>query len=166
MSLKDQVEIVPARPEHVADCVRISLTVYDHIHDVYREHLGKELHDQVMKEWRANKAAAIERQQSGENAFVALLDGKVVGFAAFQIEGELGRICNNAVDPEYRGNGIGGLLYQRLLDGMREQGARYATVHTGGDDGHAPARKAYEKIGFKKFLPSVNYYMDLWEKDE
>ena len=161
MSLKKNIEIMPAREEHVEDCVRISLAVYEHIHDVYREHLGTDIHDTVMKEWRKNKADSIREQQSGEHAFVALLDGKVVGFAAFSIQGELGIIGNNAVDPEYRGNGIAGLLYQRLLKGIRENGARYAMVRTGGDEGHAPARKAYEKLGFKKFLPSVEYYMDL-----
>lgn len=40
------------------------------------------------------------------------------------------------------------------------EGMKYATVSTGLDDGHAPARRAYEKMGFSKNLPSVKYYME------
>ena len=35
------------------------------------------------------------------------------------------------------------------------------TVTTGLDDGHAPARRAYEKAGFEKNLPSLTYYKKL-----
>ena len=158
-----EIEIVPARPEHVADCVRISLEVYEGIHEVYRELLGAEIHDNVMKNWREEKAASIERQQLADNAYVALLDGKVVGFAGFRMEGDVGILTNNAVDQNYRGNGIAGLLYNHALAQLKAKGVRFVKVVTGGDEGHGPARRAYEKAGFKKYLPSVTYYMDLLE---
>jgi len=37
----------------------------------------------------------------------------------------------------------------------------YAKVQTGLDEAHAPARRAYERAGFKTRLESVAYYMDL-----
>ena len=40
---------------------------------------------------------------------------------------------------------------------MREHGAVLAVIGTGGDPGHAPARAAYEKAGFRPF-PQVRYY--------
>jgi hypothetical protein len=33
-----------------------------------------------------------------------------------------------------------------------------ATVSTGGDPSHAPARRAYEKAGFGPAIPSVSLY--------
>ena len=45
--------------------------------------------------------------------------------------------------------GIGPKLYDKVLQTMKEQGMEYATVTTGLDDGHAPARRAYQKAGFE-----------------
>jgi hypothetical protein len=39
---------------------------------------------------------------------------------------------------------------------MREAGVRVVAVGTGGDPGHAPARSAYESVGFM-----VRYYKAL-----
>ena len=44
---------------------------------------------------------------------------------------------------------------------MREAGVRVATVGTGGDAAHAPARRAYEKAGFGPYLPSIYMYKAL-----
>ena len=52
-------------------------------------------------------------------------------------------------------------MYNFVLEKMREEGMLYAKVHTGLDDGHIPARRAYQKVGFEKNLPSVDYYMKL-----
>ena len=95
--------------------------------------------------------------------YVALLDGKVVGYISYHIheETKTGEIVGNAVSAEARGMGIGPKMYQFVLDKMREEGMIFARVHTGLDDGHAPARRAYEKAGFEKNLPSVDYFMKL-----
>lgn len=165
MSIKNNIQIVPATEEHIAECARISVSAYEVIHEAYKELLGAELHDNVMKDWREKKAASIERQLLAGNSFVALLDGKVAGFIGYRLEGEIGVIANNAVDHEYRGNGIGGMLHKKVFDELKKQGIRFVKVLTGLDDGHAPARRAYEKSGFEKFLPSLTYYMDLSEQD-
>ena len=44
---------------------------------------------------------------------------------------------------------------------MRKQGITHARVFTGGDNGHAPARRAYEKAGYNKRLLCLTYYMAL-----
>jgi fructose/tagatose bisphosphate aldolase len=80
------------------------------------------------------------------------------------VEGELGTIGLNAVDAACRGHGIAGKLHAFALDKMRSEGATVAKVLTGLDDAHAPARRAYEKSGFRKNLPSVTYYKDLREE--
>ncbi len=48
-----------------------------------------------------------------------------------------------------------------MLARMRELGAEVATVGTGGDPSHAPARRAYAKAGFGPALPSVYAYARL-----
>lgn len=157
----DQIRIEPAREIHAQACAGISVQVYEIIHAVYREHLGEELHDAIMGNWASQKASDITAQISQGQSFVALCGDRVVGFAGYRMEGEVGVIANNAVDPEFRGRGIAGLLYARILEEMKKSGAKFARVHTGLDEGHAPARRAYEKAGFQKNLPSVMYYKEL-----
>jgi ribosomal protein S18 acetylase RimI-like enzyme len=65
-----------------------------------------------------------------------------------------------AVHPDYQNRGIGTELNTFALDKMRESGVRLAVVATGGDPGHAPARRSYEKAGYTP-LPLVRYYKDL-----
>jgi hypothetical protein len=45
------------------------------------------------------------------------------------------------------------------LDKMKAAGVKLAVVGTG-DEGHAPARRAYEKVGYTG-LPTVRYYKAL-----
>jgi GNAT superfamily N-acetyltransferase len=73
----------------------------------------------------------------------------------------MGVVSRNAVDPAYRGRGIAKLLYGTLINGMIAAGHHYARVHTGLDDGHAGARKAYGKVGFQLNLPTAVYYKEL-----
>lgn len=159
---ENQVTIVPCVEAYVDECARISVEAYEFIHECYIDLITEEIHQDLMGNWREIKAAAIKKQQRGENAYVALVDGKVAGFIAFRINSNgVGEILNNAVDSNYRGMGIGGKLYKFVFAEMQKQGVGYAMVTTGGDDGHAPARKAYEKAGFKHFTPSRTYYRKL-----
>ena len=156
-----EIKVTPCREEQVADCVRISLTSYERIHDVYLSLLGEEIHEGVMGSWRKSKANSIEEQQKEKNAVVALADGTVAGFVSYLISGGIGHIGNNAVDPNFRGHGIARQLYKTALAGMKKDGMEYAAVHTGLDDGHAAARRAYQKVGFEKNLPYMSFYQKL-----
>jgi GNAT superfamily N-acetyltransferase len=91
------------------------------------------------------------------DVFVAELDARVVGFCAVRLDPErqLGEIGLNAVAPEHASRGVGTALYERALEHMRVAGMKVATVSTGGDPAHAPARRAYEKAGFHASIPSV-----------
>ena len=57
-----------------------------------------------------------------------------------------------------RSNPIG--EQSNALDWIRTSGIGVAMVGTGGDPGHAPARRAYEKAGMK-FVPMARYFMKL-----
>jgi GNAT superfamily N-acetyltransferase len=91
--------------------------------------------------------------------FVAVADGRVVGFDAIALNAfheRMGVVEIIAVDPDYQRRGIATRLMQHALDHMRAHGMDIAAVGTGGDAGHAPARAAYEALGFTA-LPGVRY---------
>lgn len=92
---------------------------------------------------------------------------RIVGFLAFRIDEDagVGEIGLNAVHPDHAGGGIGTALYDFALDRMSEAGTKVATVSTGADPSHAPARRAYEKAGFSVEIPSVWMCCDLRERN-
>lgn len=94
---------------------------------------------------------------SGWEVYVVDWAGVVVGFVSVQLnlDTQVGEIGLNAVHPAYAGKGIGTAMYHFAITRMKEAGMRVATVATGGDASHAPARRAYEKAGFAVQIPSV-----------
>lgn len=100
------------------------------------------------------------RTGSGHQVLVATLGGTIVGFVSFTIDAEkrIGEIGLNAVCPAHAGKGLGTRMYEHALALMKERGAAVATVGTGGDPSHAPARRAYAKAGFASPIPSVTLY--------
>ena len=150
--------------EHISD---MAARAWRPVFESFRQMLGDALFDTMNADWEANKAdqvrqAAVHRP---DGVYVTEIDGRILGFMTFWIDegGQMGRIGNNAVDPDWQGHGIGTFQNSRVLELMRERGVRVAQVTTGGDDSHAPARRAYEKAGFSRFTPSVTYYMQLNE---
>jgi GNAT superfamily N-acetyltransferase len=95
--------------------------------------------------------------------WVAEVDGEIVGFVGtgvFDPELTMGEISILAVDPDHQGSGIGTALTEFALDRLAEAGMRVAMVETGGDPGHAPARRTYEGAGFT-LLPVARYFKNL-----
>ena len=106
---------------------------------------------------------AIARPDSGHTLAVAEIAAKPVGFVSWKpnIAPNVGEITLNAVHPDHGGNGIGTALYEHALAALKASGMQLATVGTGGDPSHAPARRAYEKAGFSVHLPSIYMYRKL-----
>jgi ribosomal protein S18 acetylase RimI-like enzyme len=75
-------------------------------------------------------------------------------------ETESGEIYMLAVDPDYQQRGIGIALVDFAVDRITELGIPLAEIGTGGDPGHAPARRLYERAGFTPF-PLVRYFKAL-----
>jgi ribosomal protein S18 acetylase RimI-like enzyme len=95
--------------------------------------------------------------------WVAEAGGGVVGFVAVELhhpEREMGEITMLAVDPDHHGGGVGTALTLFALDRLKEAGMTVAMVETGGDPGHAAARRTYEKAGCVQ-LPIARYFKNL-----
>jgi len=113
-------------------------------------------------EWTAADIGGAVRARLA-SCLVAEVDGQVAGWVTWIINRDRnqGQIGYNGVAPEFRGHGIGTTLVRMALDKLREAGMPIAVVITGLDEGHAPARRVYEKCGFEPFHQSVTYVMEL-----
>jgi GNAT superfamily N-acetyltransferase len=98
----------------------------------------------------------------GMTVWVAEAEAAVAGFVAAQVDAErlIGEIVMVAVDPGWQGRGAGGALTEFATEWLREQGMRVAMVETGGDPGHAAARRVYERAGYQ-LLPVARYFKNL-----
>ena len=154
------------RPGEAETAASIAVAAWTPIFGQFREILGDELFAARCPNWQEDKASQVRRAcapESGAGVCVAEKDGRVVGFITYYLNvyPGVGEIGNNAVHPDFQGQGIATLMYQSVLDRFRAQGMRFAKVRTGLDPSHAPARRAYEKAGFSIQLPSVEYYRKL-----
>jgi GNAT superfamily N-acetyltransferase len=97
---------------------------------------------------------------SGHHVLVVTVGEAIAGFVCFTLDAakRTGEIGLNAVHPDHAGRGLGTWMYEHVLARMKELGAALATVGTGDDPSHAPARRAYEKAGFGPALPSLSLY--------
>jgi ribosomal protein S18 acetylase RimI-like enzyme len=131
--------------------------------------LGDALFEAAFPDWAADKRRQIEAACRGEHdvqVAVVELDGEPVAFITYYLDRRsgVGEISNNAVHPDHQNAGIATRMYRYALERMRAAGMKCARVHTGGDPSHAPARRAYEKAGFERSLPSVDYFVELQDK--
>ena len=101
--------------------------------------------------------------KSSHTVFVVEHGSEIVAFCSVTVDqkSKVGVIDLNAVHPDYQGRGIGTWMYEFALDRLRAAGMNVATVGTGGDPSHAPARRAYEKAGFGPGIPSIYLYRSL-----
>lgn len=126
----------------------------------FRSILGDEIYERAQRHEDEAQAGLLDEMFGAESIwelYVAELEGTAVGFVSVRLDSEkkVGEIGLNAVDPAYAGKGIGTALYDFALERMKTAGMRVATVATGGDPSHAPARRAYRKAGFDVEIPSV-----------
>jgi len=155
-----EIVIVAAREEHFEIAGDMAIKAWTPIHEEYKRLLGEEIHKTFFDDWRDKKKNSVINSLASPRGYVALVDDVVAGFISYRVDenAKTGEIIGNAVDDKFRGMGIGTMMYEFVMDKMREEGMAAVVVTTGGDDAHAPARRAYEKAGFEKFLPSVKYY--------
>jgi predicted N-acetyltransferase YhbS len=168
--LRPEWQLRDAQPGDVEACAELAVAAWQRVHDSYTAILGSPMHERLFAGWQERKAREVRRvvHDQPERALVAVAGDAIIGFVTFQMDAarNVGIIGNNAVQPQWQGRGIAGALYRAVLARMRANGMQLAQVATGLDEGHAPARAAYAKAGFRVGLPSITYYQDLDEATE
>ncbi len=158
-----QARIRPFAESDIEQIVELSLLAWEPVFESMEKVLGPRIFHLIWPDWRKTQAEGVEgacRATDKYHTLVAELDGRVVGFIAYELKGETGEVVLLAVHPEFQKRGIATQLNQAALDAMKAAGMKMAVAETGGDEGHAPARRAYEKAGYTG-LPLVRYFKDL-----
>ena len=160
-----ETPIRPFAPADGAALVHLSLLAFAPVFASFRQLLGPAIYAHLYPDWRARQRDVVEEviaDSANTTILVAELDGIVVGFIASTLDHQekTGGIWLLAVHPDHQNRGIGTALNAAALAQMRANGMTLAVVNTGGDPGHAPARRTYEKAGYTA-LPQVRYYQHL-----
>ncbi len=158
--MKPNLVLRPARSDDAPRLQEIRQAAFEPIFASFRSILGDEIYELAQAredEGQEELLSSMLRSESGWELYAAELAGLVVGFVSVQLNLDtyVGEVGLNAVHPDYSGKGFGTAMYNFAIARMREAGMRVATVATGGDPSHAPARHAYRKAGFTVEIPSV-----------
>jgi ribosomal protein S18 acetylase RimI-like enzyme len=145
---------------------QIAIAAWTPIAAFSRKTMGEDLYTRLNPDWKQRKGGQVRRAcepESGAMVRVAEKGGRIVGFVTFHanMAPGVGEIGNNAVHPDFQGQGIAQELYRSAFEQLKKLGTKFVKVHTGADPAHEPARRAYERAGFNIRLPSVDYYRAL-----
>lgn len=161
------VNIRALRPDDVDSVVEFSLRAWQPVFESFRQVMGAEIYRRIYPDWKAIQAEVVASscRAEGNRVWVAEADGHPVGFTVVVVHPinrgtESGEIYMLAVDPDYQQRGIGVALVDYAVDRIIELGIPLAEIGTGGDPGHAPARRLYERAGFTP-VPLVRYFKAL-----
>ncbi|MEN6644426.1 MAG: GNAT family N-acetyltransferase [Armatimonadia bacterium] len=164
--MAEEIIIRPARAEDMDEVCEIARVAWQPVFEEFRRRLGDELFGRLHSSWEQRKMNDVRQvfEQYPGCMLVTEVGGRVAAFVTYffidKAKG-LGEISNNAVHPELQGRGLARKQYERVFEELRARGAEYVRVTTGLDDAHAPARRAYEAVGFGGELPVVTYYREL-----
>jgi GNAT superfamily N-acetyltransferase len=159
---------VQIRPYTLADhdaVIQLSILAWEPVFLAWQRILGPDLYPiAIYPDWRIGQSEVVEKVIAIEHmhTWVADVEGVVAGFVCYECndESKVGEVQLLAVHPGYQNHGIGTQLNLFALQKLKEGGMQLAVVGTGGDEGHAPARRAYEKAGYTG-LPLMRYYKAL-----
>lgn len=102
-------------------------------------------------------------QNEHDRFFVAIRDGRIIGYSVATARGKDGHIVSVAVDPQYRRQGIGTALLSAVTRRLIEQGVEQ--IHLEVRKGNGAAIAFYERMGFRAFSEIRHYYSngeDAW----
>jgi len=125
-----------------------------------QQYMSDDIYKIFVPDWQQEQLRSISQVCDAEDVevIVAEENEKIIGFAAVKLHPDdfLGEIYMIGVDPDHQRKGLGSALTDASLKIIKRSGLSLAMVETGGDPGHEPARKTYEKMGFE-LLPVARY---------
>ena len=155
------MEIRPFAETDLDAVVHLSLRAWEPVFDSLEASMDAEVYRELHPDWQAGQKESVEAacRDADIHVWIAREDSRVVGFTALRLHADdgLGEIYMIAVDPDHQRRGIATALTNHALDWFVAAGMTVAMVETGGDPGHAPARRAYEAVGFRR-LPIARYF--------
>jgi GNAT superfamily N-acetyltransferase len=159
-----EAQIREYRPDDEEPVVGLSLRAWAPVFASLEHVLGHELARRLHGDWRQYQEQAIWDllADPAMQVWVAQAAWGVAGMVAATLHRErlIGETVMLAVDPDCQHGGTGAALTELATDWLRGAGMRVAMVETGGDAGHAPARRVYEKAGYT-LLPVARYFRPL-----
>jgi GNAT superfamily N-acetyltransferase len=155
-----ELAFLPAKPGQLPLFEEIRQAAFAPIFASFRSILGDEIYQAAQArddQGHADLLASLLLPDSNWEVYAVEHQRIVIGFVAVRLDHDrkVGEIGLNAVHPEHAGKGVGTAMYEFAVDRMKAAGMQVATVGTGGDPSHAPARRAYQKAGFAVEIPSV-----------
>ena len=158
------MEIEPYDHSRLDAVVGLSLRAWAPVFESIEQAMGADIFREQHPDWRLTQRRAIESVCSHEDfhVWIASEGVRTVGFVALKLHPDerMGEIHMIAVDPDFQRRGIAAALTRHSLAWLKEAGMTTAVVDTGGDPGHAPARRTYESAGFRLF-PIARYFKKL-----
>lgn len=95
-------------------------------------------------------------EESPRLFLLATVDGHIAGYVAAVVRGEAGELVSIAVDPRYRGRGVGGTLMRRVLALLGKEAVEQCWLMV--RPGNRGAIHLYRAFGFKHVRRVKDYY--------
>lgn len=131
----------------------ITLRAWEPVFAGLEKSISPDIYEIFVPDWQAEQMRSLNTVCDDESIdmIVAEIDERILGFSAVSYHPEdfLGQVYMIGVDPEAQQKGIGTALMEESLKMIKNKGFSLAMVETGGDPGHASARRTYEKMGFE-----------------
>jgi len=159
-----QLNIRIAHEDDLDTLQELTVLAFEPVFESFAKILGSQIFPLVYPDWKQLHRDHVSTFHRNEKSslYVADADGSLRGLISYRLDEDQkqGEIEFLAVHPDYQNDGVGSGLNNFALAKMREAGMQLAVVGTGGDESHAPGRRAYEKAGFVA-LPNVWYVQKL-----
>ena len=128
--------------------LNFSMPTVFQLHEIEKACFGKDA-------WTINNIIG-EYQYEFSHIFGEVVDGKVVGYVCVRTIYEEAQICNIAVLPSYRRQGIATRLLENVAEFAANSGCERSELEV--NVGNTPAIDMYKKCGYEIAGTRVNFY--------
>lgn len=92
---------------------------------------------------------------------ILTVDDNIIGYYGLWIVHDEAHVMNIAIDPDYRSQGYGTMLFENLIETAIKEGVKRVTLEVRRSNEHAI--NLYEKFGFEASAIRKGYYRDVGE---